>query len=72
MANANVVPHSSPNVNSATSVVDLDPTGETFESSLRQSPQHGKQTKVDGLSSVTQYYEGKGLSKHVTNVLLDS
>ena len=72
MDHTDLVPHSSPNVKSTTQVVDLDPPAETSDASIRQSPQHEKQAKTDGLSSVRQHYEKQGLSKHVTNVLLDS
>ena len=72
MVHPDLVPHSSPNVMSTTQVVDLDPPTGTSVASISQSPQHEKQTKTDGLSSVREHYESQGLSEHVTNVLLDS
>ena len=72
MVHTDVIPHSSPNVKSTTQVVDLDTPAGTSDASIRQRPQHEKQAKTDGLSSVQQHYENQGLSEHVTNVLLNS
>ena len=72
MTHTDVVPHSTPDVSSTTQVVDLNPTGEAFESSIGQSPQHGKQIKAAGLSCARQHYESQGLSKNVASVLLNS
>ena len=72
MAHTDMVPHSTPDVSSTTQVVDLGTTGEAFESSIGQPPQHGKQIKADGLSCVRQHYKSQGLSKNVTSVLLYS
>lgn len=60
-------------VDSTASAVVMDATNGTLDTPITQeSSQHERETKIDGMSLVRRQYKNKGLSDHVTGILLDS
>ena len=61
-------------VNTTTKVANLDTSSGTAATypNQQQSQQYERETKVDGMPCVRQYYQKQGFFEHVTDILMKS